>query len=130
MTVNRTFCKWAEDQYIFHRAFKNLKRKRKNPAGQWFNPMCAFSKILFIFHLQKFHPWNAIATDYSLFKFTLEIKLKGNYLKYVRLKMRCESPKLILASCVLRKIQVLNCLLILRTTYSAKSLYYFKCKPL
>lgn len=126
MTVNRTFSKWAKEQYIFHRAFRNLKRKIPLVNG---SSQCVLFQT-FIFHLHKFHPWNAIATDYSLFKFTLEIKLKGNYLKYVRLNMSCESPKLILASCVLRKIQVLNCFLILRTTYSAKSLYHFKCKPL
>lgn len=67
--------------------------------------MWFFQKILLIFHLHKFHPWNAIVADYSLFKFALEIKLKGNYLMHVRLKMSCESPKLILASCVLRKLQ-------------------------
>lgn len=59
-----------------------------------------FFKHLISFRLHKFHPWNAIATDYSLFKFTLEIKPKRNYLKYVRLKMSCESPKLILDLCV------------------------------
>lgn len=43
--------------------------------------------------------------DDSLREFTMEIKLKENYLMHARPKTSCESPRLILALSVLRGLQ-------------------------
>lgn len=48
---------------------------------------------------------NPTTANESLFEFTMEMKLKENYLMLARPKTSCECPRLISALCVLRGLQ-------------------------